>query len=297
MKPSKPLLFIALLCLFFSCSQNRKEAAEYSSKIATDSITSQFISSSAAMENGKDTSRKFIRTASLKFRVKSVVRATYAIEDITREFGGFVTYTDLTSTVDNKTVIPVSTDSSLETIYFTVRNDITLRIPNTRLDTTLKAISTLIDYLDFRIIKADDVALQLMLNKMTQERIAKNEQRLTKAIDNRGKKLKETTSAEELLLDKQEQSDQAKIANLSLQDQVNYSTVTMAVYQRQTLQRELISGNKNINAFKPGLGSRISESFRSGWEMLEEIIVFTARLWSLFLLAGVGWLVYRKLKK
>lgn len=288
------LLTVVFAALLFACSQNRKEMRSVDESPKTESTPTQAISSSAAVENGKDSIRKFIRTADLKFKVKSVVNATYAIENITNEQGGFVTYTNLSSTTNNKTTIAVSADSSLETIYYTVVNSMTLRVPNTKLDTTLKSIATLIDYLDFRVIRADDVALQLFSNKLTQERVAKNEERLANAIDNRGKKLKETTAAEELLLNKQEQRDQAKISNFSLYDQISYSTVTLNIYQHEAIHREMIYNDKNITAYTPALGSRILEALKAGWEVVESIIVFFAEIWWLLLLVLSVFVLYRK---
>jgi hypothetical protein len=160
--------------------------------------------------------------------------------------GGFVTYTNLTSNIDDNETKPVSSDSSLVITHFTVTNSITLRVPNTRLDTTLKLLSANIDYLDYRIIKADDVALQMLSNNLTLKRSAKNENRITHAIDHRGKKLNETTTAEEVVLSKQEQADNARIANLSLRDQLNFSTVNLVIYQRQSFRHELIANDKNI---------------------------------------------------
>ena len=72
----------------------------------------------------------------MKFRVKDVWRATIAIEDITADFEGFVTYTKLASNIENRETTPVSADSALETIHFTVNNKIILRLPNTKLDST-----------------------------------------------------------------------------------------------------------------------------------------------------------------
>ena len=184
------------------------------------SSPNDYASSSAAVEKNKDTTRKFIRTAELKFKVKNAIKATYAIEDITARFDGFVTYTKLNSDVTNKITLPISADSSLETTFFVVENTMTIRVPNTQLDTTLKTIAKLIDFLDYRIIKADDVGLQLLSNNLTQMRVDKHSTRLINAIDNRGKKLHETTNAEENLLNKQEQADNAKIANLELKDQI-----------------------------------------------------------------------------
>jgi len=292
---SKVWVALGLLVFLFACSQNSKERLNNVESSIADSTANQLISSSATEENFKDSKRKFIRTADIKFKVKSVVNATYAIENITHQFGGFVTYTNLSSAIDDKTTIPVSADSSLETTYFSVVNTMTIRVPNTELDTTLKSIASLVDYLDSRLIKADDVALQMLSNNLTQSRVAKNEERLVNAIDNRGRKLNETAHAEELFLNKQEQSDNAKISNLSLQDQVNYSTVSLSIYQRQALKRELVYNDKNIDAYTPSLGSRVMESLKTGWEIIEELIVFITRLWTFIILGIVAYFTYRKL--
>src|SRR5665647_1186990 len=106
MQTTKIILELGLSILLFGCSQSRNEQMEKS--VMADSTSNAFISSSAAVENGKDTTHKFIRTADLKFKVKSVIKSTYNIEDITNRQGGFVTYTNLTSNIDNVTNIAVS---------------------------------------------------------------------------------------------------------------------------------------------------------------------------------------------
>lgn len=280
--------------LLISCNQNYQELNDGQS--IADSTTASITSSIAAVENGKDSERRFIRTAELKFKVKSVVESTYHIEDIINNNGGFVTYTELKSDIDNTTSVAISADSSLETTYYTVTNAITLRVPNTELDTTLKAIAREIDYLDYRIIKADDVALQILSNNLAQKRAEKNEERLAKAIDNRGKKLNETTLAEEELLHKQQKADEAKIANLSLTDQVKFSTVNLLLYQRQAIKRAVISNNKNIDAYEPGLGTKMLESLVFGWKILESFIVFIAKFWGLFVLAIITLFLFRRYK-
>jgi hypothetical protein len=292
MQTTKIVSVLGIAIALLSCGRSGKADREYTAM--ADSTGSAIISSSAAVENSKDSTRKFIRTANLKFKVKSVIKSTYDIENITGSHGGFVTYTNLASNIDNVTNIAVSADSSLETTYYTVTNSITLRVPNIQLDTTLKEIAHNIDYLDYRIIKADDVALQILSNSLTQKRSAKNEERLTNAIDNRGKKLNETTLAEEILLSKQEQADQAKISNLSLSDQVKFSTVNLLIYQRQTIKRELISNDKNIEAYEPGFGSKILDSIKFGWDMLEGGIIFLTKLWALFLFAGFVYFMYKR---
>ena len=293
MKPSQKFLSaISCTILFLGCNNKRYNTNE-SYAALTDSASTNYVSSSAAVENNKDTTRKFIRKADLKFKVNNVINSTYDIENIVSRQSGFVTYTNLTSSIDNVTTIPVSADSSLETTAYTVTNSIILRVPNIRLDTTLKEIAKNIDYLDYRIIKAEDVALQILSNNLTQKRSAKNAVRLSNAIDNRGKKLEETTNAEELLSNKEEETDNAKIANLSMTDQINFSTVNISLYQRQAIKRTVIANDKNIDAYEPGFGHKILEAIKFGWIMLEAFFVFVTKIWSIILAAIIAITIYR----
>jgi len=296
MKHTKIILGFVLSVLFIGCTPKKAEEAP-----SVDSTAVSMVSSSAAVENKKDSTHKFIRTADLKFKVKSVIKSTYNIEELTARMGGFVTYTELNSSIDDTETKSVSADSSLVITHFTVTNSITLRVPNTKLDSTLKLISANIDYLDHRIIKADDVALQMLSNNLAIKRSAKNESRITKAIDNRGKKLNETTTAEEVVLNKQEQADNARVANLSLRDQMNFSTINLVIYQRQAVRHELVANDKNIKEYESGFGTKILDSISNGWNMLEAVIVFIFNLWGLVLLGVIIFVLYKlyviKLKK
>ena len=292
-------IFVVLFS-FLSCKSGNSYAPSTAdstkidySKVVTDS-SSIPVSSSAAIVSKKDAERKFVRTADLKFKVKSVVNATYDIEDVVNNQGGFVTFTNLASTIDNTSNTQVSEDSTLETTFYNVTNTMTIRVPNNKLDTTLKEIAKNVDYLDYRIIKADDVALQLLSNELTQKRATKNEARVANAIDTKGKKLGEITDAETTLVNKQEAADNARIANLSLLDQVSFSKITINIYQRQTLKRELICNNKSTKEYEPNFGIKVMESLQYGWDMLETIIVSVVKLWGLILLGLITYLIYRK---
>jgi len=289
---NKIIVALVVLLLTSAC-QNARDNKEYNISIK-DSATAKNISSLGAVEAGRDTTRKFIRTADIKFKVKNVAAATYNIEDIVRRNNGFVTYTKLESVINNVIVTPVSTDSSVETTHFNVVNTITLRVPNYLLDTTLKDISQQVDYLDTRTIIAEDVALQMLANKLTQKRAIKNETRLSEAIDSKAKKLLETTEAENKLTGKEEEADNAFIKNLSLTDQVNYSTVTLYLYQRETAKRELIANDKNISAYEQSFGSKMFDELKKGWYVLAEIVLFFTRLWGLILIGIIAFLLVKK---
>lgn len=289
---------ILLVALAYSCknADNSENASE--SKIISSEMTDStaVISSSAAVQP-KNSIRKFVRTADIKFKVKNVAKSTYAIENVTNKSGGFVTYTNLESHINQKEETRVSQDSILETIKFTVDNNITIRVPNTKLDTVIKSIAKEIDFLDSRLIKADDVTLQMLSNKLAQKRSESTEKRIANSIDSKGKKLNQVMKAEETLDSKKEANDNKTIENLSLNDQVNFSTLTINLYQRESIKHELYASGKSINNYRPNLGLQIWNSLKTGWFMLESIVAFIIQLWAIFLILFLGWIGYKKFLK
>ena len=290
------LALLMVATIVYSCKQYSEENAVMD-EASSISDTTQVVSSSAAVET-KNSDRKFIRTADIKFKVKNVAKSTYAIEDATTRFGGFVTYTNLQSVVSEKEETKVSQDSSLINTNYAVTNDITIRVPNTKLDTVIKTIAKQIDFLDYRVIKADDVSLKMLANELAQKRSSVTEKRIEKVIDEKGKKLDNVLNAEDQLDAKKEKNNVSKIENLSLKDQVNFSTLTLSIYQNDSVKQEMIANEKSINAYRPNIGLQIWDSLKTGWFMLEAIIAFVVQLWGIALLGfGAYFLIKRYGKK
>jgi Domain of unknown function (DUF4349) len=286
------LTSVVIIALLFSCKKadNSSYGESADMKVSADSTA---VSSSAAVVD-KNSKQKFIRTADIKFKVKNVVKSTYAIENATQKFGGFVTYTNLQSNIHEQIKSKISQDSTLETTKYTVENNITIRVPNTQLDTVIKTIAKQIDFLDFRVIKADDVSLKLLSNQLSQKRSSTTEKRVEKAIDTKGKKINDIIEAENTLANQKEANDNRTIDNLSLQDQVNFSTITLQLYQNETIRHETMASEKSSNDYKPHLGLQILDSLKNGWYILESIFVFLINLWPFILFGAGGYILYKK---
>lgn len=293
---SKISLALLLLGFAFSCKQANKESMAESSAdvvVAADSTSTVPMSSNAAVEP-KDSNRKFVRTADVKFRVKDVAKSTYAIEDAISRNGGFVTFTDLKSTINERDEKQINADSIIETTKYTVENTITFRAPNNQLDTILKSMAKEVDFLDTRNIKAEDVTMQFLANKLSQKRIQKHTKRLENDIDKKGKKLDQINESENDILDKETENDNAALNSLSLEDRSSFSTVTLYLYQRESIKSVVLVNPKNIDSYRPNIGLQIVESLKSGWLVLEAIIVFIVKIWWLILLATIGIFIYKK---
>lgn len=283
---------VLLVTLAFSCKQaeapHEETAATEASAMAKTTDT--------ALSANHVPKRKLIRTADIKFKVKDVAQSTYAIESAVNRYGGLITSNNLQSHVAQKSQTKISNDSILESTKYMVENNLTLRILNRSLDTVVKTIAKEIDYLDYRVIKADDIALKMLSNQMAQRRNAGHNQRMANNIDEKGKKLNQISDAENDLLDKNEDSDNAAIENLSLQDQVNYSTITLALYQNESVKREMVAIEKTSGGYG-NFGLEIWDGLKNGWFILERIIAFVVQLWSVVLIGGLAVFVFRRYLK
>lgn len=285
--------------------------AEESAKMSADEADvkdlvskndTELMSSSAATGGpNPDTSHQFIRTADVRFRVNEVRPATFAIEKITAKFGGYVAHTGLESVIDNVKHTPISDDSTLITTYYTVSNNMTLRVPAENLDSTLRTLGTLVEYLDYRRINVVDATLMILREKLAARRIAYSNRRLEKAADGSEAKLRDIAAVEEALFNKQTMADESLLRTLELKDQIELSTITLQIYQRQAWKREMVANEKNIDAYKPGFFHDLGEAIARGWQGLLTLIVGLAHLWPLLIIV-LGLviairLIQRRLKK
>lgn len=284
LKLSGVVLSVSLI--LFSCASNEgKQYMEESAKAMADSVA---VSSEAAGVNKTpkqaDSTREFVRTADMQFKVKDVKTATFDIERIVSSNKGYVISSILESTVNYKNSIRTSKDSMTDIINYSVHNDIIIRVPNQELDKTLSEIATHIDYLDFRKLKADDVTKQYVSAKLTENRFNHHKERVEQQIDTKGKKLNQTVEAENGLLEKQESADESKLNTMELKHDIAFSTVTIAIYQKETTKKEASVYIIPSEPYKPGFGTKLMGALTDSVQVLSEILLFFVKLCPIALL-------------
>lgn len=284
--------------LVSSCGVSREEMEE-KAKLLADSVSAPVqtaVKNNQAVKN--DSERVFIRNADLYFKVKDVKTATFDIERIVSEHNGYTTSSVLESDVNYKNSIRISADSVMDLTNYTVHNNMVLRIPNEELDKTLNEISVLIDFLDHRKVKAEDVTRELLSARLSEKRFTNHKQRLEKVIEEKGKKLNQTVDAENELLAKQESADDTKLNTMEIAHDVSFSTVTLSIYQREVSKKETYAYIMPVKPYEPNYAQKLWESLSSGGVILGEILLFLIKLWPIALLSfGVVVLVKFLLKQ
>jgi hypothetical protein len=310
MKSTKIAIIVIVAILVCSCARSPYEGEQVTEAVMDEIVFAEssdfenqnhspeiYISSSAAVENPNDTTRNMIRMVNIKFKVKDVINATYEIENIVVKHDGFVENTNLTSQINYTKETYIKEDSVLVTTYYTILNSLILRVPNTKLDATLKEIAQFVDFMDYRVINAKDVTLDLLSKKLEQIRLEKYDSRMRNAVDSKGRKLTDVTDAENNILYKQQQADMAKLANLQILDKIKFSTITLSLYQNQNIKYEVIAKEKKIKSYSTPFGARFVEALTFGWTIIVEIFLFLINIWSIILLAVLALCVVKYFRK
>ncbi|MGZ4041723.1 MAG: DUF4349 domain-containing protein [Bacteroidia bacterium] len=282
----KNLVLLFSFIFFFvllSCAPSHKENAfkeksgeiaqevnSYSKNIVTDTI------------NG--ITHNFIRQADIKCKVKDVLSSTKEIEQIATLAGGYTINSELVSNKDYCNSIHFKKDSLNELTYYTLTSNITLRIPNKKLDSVLARITDMAVYIDHRTIKADDVKLKLYANKLAENRFGQFNKRVSKKTDESNARLKQVTAAEETVLETQALSDNKSIESYDLADQVNYSTVMLSLYQSQNVHSTITALPPSVKPYEPSFVYKLGESLLNGFEIITSFILFLMNFWGLFLI-------------
>jgi hypothetical protein len=256
-------------------------------------VTSYISSAAATVKD--DTTRKFVLTAQLKFRVKDAVASTYNIEEITVRNGGFVASSRLSNRIESQTRTKVSRDSILETTYYIVENKLELRTPAASLDAVLKEIALNIETLDYRDIQSSDVTLDFLEYSLARKREERASRRAAQAIARKSASNTDDDNGmtpEELLRNSEEQADNAMLNAMRLANRVDFATITILLFQRPVRHHETLPAEGAAKAYRPGLLSKVSASFVAGWAMIEGALLFVISVWPLLiviLMAVFGW--------
>jgi Domain of unknown function (DUF4349) len=239
--------------------------------------------------------RKIIRTADLRFRVNNTEKATYNVENITKRFDGFVTETQLNSRIAEQTQTPISTDSVMEITKYEIENTMTLRVKNSRLDTVLAEITRIYAFLDHRHVRANDVTVEYMMDALKAKIREQSARRIQLATDEKGKKLSDIVNAEQTTVDMNDAAIEKEGSNMRKDFDTEYSTITLAMYQDVVIQ-SVVKVNPSVYAHAPSIWYRLSDSFRGGWAFVLDLMVGLVAIWPVFLLGGLGYWGYRRLK-
>ena len=242
--------------------------------------------------------KELLITANANFKVEDVVKSTSAIENLTRQQGGYVALSKTTNIEsDSRTFNKGDQNVTLTTYYR--QATMTVRIPREKVSGFLKQVQQQVAFLNEQEFSAQDVTLDIyrqqlasklnsdMASELSQERLnSKNDKDQDSNVDT----ITATYAA-------RQQQEYAQLEKLDIADKVKYSTIDFTFAQPNSSYKETTQNlDIIIDAERPSFGAQVGEAFKEGWNMLRAIALGLIQLWWLVILFGVFYLIYRLIK-
>lgn len=259
-------------------------------------LSANFIATAAAISNN-DGKHQLVRTARLRFKVKDVVQATAAIENIILKNQGLIMNSSISNTKHTDVPYLVSKDSSLLVSYYELNSNLSLRVSKELLDQTLREIAPYAIEIDYRTLHAEDETFNILWNKMTEDRKLRKANRLGSAIASRSGKLGDAVDAEESRDYAEEQVDRMKLANVILHDKIDFSNIEIQLYQDRTEVRTMIANQADITAYEPGFGQKAIDGLAAGWWAICSLVLFLVSIWPVVLVLAVGAIIFIRYRR
>lgn len=270
-------------------------AAESPPQAVSQAPTDAQLTSSAATYS--DTQRKFIRTAQAKFRVKDVYQSALAIEDAVAAQGGFVIKNDIATNIDSIRKRSLGNGQLVELAEYTVRGELTVRVPSEKTQAFLRSIIGQMEFLDTRSFAATDAQFALLREQLAYQRNQEAQQELGDAKDEGGK-LGQKAAVISARSDAKSSRDEALIAQKEFEDRVAFATLDLSLYQLPKLRRtEMADMEAAVRENGPGFFTRLGKSLSTGWFGLLEVGLQVVKLWPLWLVLLLGVVVVRRLRR
>ena len=282
-------VFFAVTISVIACKKS--EISEYGSPAIADSaaiaVTSDSISMAATQEvEGK----KFIKTADVNMEVKNVYESTISIEKYLKENGGFVTKSEMNSSVLSEENFPINDAEAKLVREFRQINDMEVRVPTVKLGEFLEFVNQSNLFLHTRNISAEDVSANIMMSDLEEKRMKKTENNI-QTIKNNAEKV---NLADNNL---SEQNNQ-KLATYNLSDNLKYSTVNLHLKEPSSrISSIAVTNTKNFdNQYRYNFFYDVKNAIIKGFYLTQEIIVGLFTIWPILLFSGIGFYFWKKRK-
>ena len=81
-----------------------------------------------------------------------------------------------------------------------------------------------------------------------------------------------------------------------IDSETKYSTIALTFYQTNTIVKE-VTVNDDPSSFKVPFFTQLGNAMATGWSGLNDVVVFLANGWVLFVLAAIAWYGYFMYKR
>ncbi|RFP63983.1 DUF4349 domain-containing protein [Hymenobacter lapidiphilus] len=238
-------------------------AEEEAAPAATIKFTPPVVNAAPADESNSAipaANRKLVYQATVRMKVADLARANQRMDSLTRALGAFV---------------EGASEEREDTEW---RHEMKIRVAPARFPALLSGLGRL-GIVESKQLSTDDVTTQHadVTARLASKRAL--EQRYLELLK-KANKVSDMLEIEEKVGEIREEIESTQSRLRTLNDEVSYSTITLTYYQELSQRRP--------DAPMLSFGSRLLESFYSGWEVLTNLMLGLVAAWPLLLLLTAG---------
>lgn len=285
-----PLLFLAACSNSGYKNDYSKSAAAPASESMSKADSTPAIAMAPAPLNAPE--RKVIHTADFHCKVKNVFTAVTTLENLVKSVGGVVQESHMDNSGYDTRTAYYKPDSLRQTQTYTTTATLTLRIPSSAIDSVIGEIPSMTCFIDSRTLRQSDVTYRLLSNELKNQ--VGNPQNTSARALALARKSKEPIEVQEYEDGKQEQKIGRKIENLSIMDDVNYATLTVAFSQPEQVFVQTIV-NPGYFTHTPLL-LQCKAALANGWDAVIAFAIGIINIWPLMLILFAVLIIYRRIR-
>jgi len=231
---------------------------------------------------------KLVKTADMRFQVKSVRQTTEQITALTENYKGQVMHHVMRSTAGDSVDVRKSDDSIMRVTLVNSTAEMTVKIPPANMVNFMNKVAELGIRVNDQKMDVTDKSLDYLSTKLK----LKNQNDL---VDAQKKTTVNKKDPDNLLAFKNNMVDQ-QINNRKIDDSVKFSTVTLSFYEINAVSKRMMADN-NLSDYQQPFSKRFGMSFENGWNVFIEILIGVSNFWMLVPL-GLGiWFAIRYFKR
>ncbi|MEM7087462.1 MAG: DUF4349 domain-containing protein [Bacteroidota bacterium] len=271
----KAVIGAMTVCVFACNSEAYKEdvameAVDVSEAFESTPIEKSFIDNTSqegepsAKEMYKDI--KIIKSATAKYKVDDVKRATTAIKKIAMQYEAYIS------------------DLRFQNNLYQIENRFTVKVPQEHFDAMMDSIAGVVSFIEYENITTKDVTEEYLDLQSRLKTKLEVKARYEEVLRRNAKTVEDILLTEDKLRVIQEEIESAQGRLKYLTSKVAYSTIQIDLYETVEYIDEPISYTKSF-------GDKSRNGFSFGWNMVEAIVLFLIHVWPL-LIGGVVLVVF-----
>lgn len=232
-----------------------------------------------------------VKTADMRVKVKNVQTTAEKISKLVSQKEGMVMHHNMKSEVVSSREIKLSDDSIKKLTVVNVNADMTVKIPSDFIEAFMDSVNHLSTYVDTRTMDIEDRSIDYVAE------VLKTDNR-EKSVKLREKIKRVTNNTADSILAIEDNIVDRKINNLHTEQAVNYSTVTLNLYENNVVKAEVVV-NEDLSSYSLPLFKRVGLALSTGWFYFAEFVIGLLHLWPFIIAIGAGAfaiITYRKRK-